>query len=226
MLEVKNISKSFNDNVVIKNFSLTIKDHEIVALVGKSGTGKTTFMRLINNLEKANKGSIAINDIVLCNTINDKIVYAKHKDTKKYHLQLGMVFQDYALFPNYDVLNNLLIAPLAQKIDTKENLTKKAKKILKDVELSNKINARIDTLSGGQQQRVAIARALMLNPAIICFDEPTSALDEETTNNISELIKKIAQDGTGVLIITHDKQFAKNTATRIINSNKFISKEN
>ena len=224
ILEVKNVTKKFNGLPVIQNFDFSIAAGEIVTLVGKSGTGKTTLMRLINNLEKADSGTIKIGNQLLCETKNEQSVYASKKDIRAYHNSIGMVFQDYQLFPNLTVLENCLEAPIAQKLDTKSNLIKKAEELLGQVRLSDKIQVMPSTLSGGQKQRVAIARAMMLNPKILCFDEPTSALDRESTVEIGKMIQKIATDQTGILIVTHDLEFAEDIGTRVVSSEEFINK--
>lgn len=224
ILEVKNVTKKFNGLPVIQNFDFSIAAGEIVTLVGKSGTGKTTLMRLINNLEKADSGTIKIGNQLLCETKNEQSVYASKKDIRAYHNSIGMVFQDYQLFPNLTVLENCLEAPIAQKLDTKSNLIKKAEELLGQVGLSDKIQVMSSTLSGGQKQRVAIARAMMLNPKILCFDEPTSALDRESTVEIGKMIQKIATDQTGILIVTHDLEFAEDIGTRVVSSEEFINK--
>lgn len=217
-LIVENLSKSFNNQPVIKNYHLTIDENEIVALVGRSGTGKTTFLRLINNLELADQGTIQMNGDFL---VKDG-AYVGKVGQRNYQNRMGMVFQNYELFPNLSVLENLLEAPLAQKLGSKEELKDRAMELLNSMEIVDKIDAMPSTLSGGQAQRVAIARAMMLSPDILCFDEPTSALDEESAKNIGKLIQTIAQQGTGILIVTHDNTFAKKYSTRIIASEDFL----
>ena len=217
-LIVENLSKSFNNQPVIKNYHLTIDENEIVALVGRSGTGKTTFLRLINNLELADQGTIQMNDDSL---VKDG-AYVGKVGQRNYQNRMGMVFQNYELFPNLSVLENILEAPLAQKLGSKEELKDRAMELLNSMEIVDKIDAMPSTLSGGQAQRVAIARAMMLSPDILCFDEPTSALDEESAKNIGKLIQTIAQQGTGILIVTHDNTFAKKYSTRIIASEDFL----
>ena len=217
-LVVENLSKNFNHQSVIRNYNLTIGENEVVALVGRSGTGKTTFLRLINNLEVADQGTIQINeDFLLIDG-----AYVDKEGQRNYQKRMGMVFQNYELFPNLNVLANLVEAPLAQKLASKETLEKKAMDLLSSMEIADKKTAMPNTLSGGQAQRVAIARAMMLNPDILCFDEPTSALDEESARNIGELIQSIAQQGTGILIVTHDNAFAEKYSTRMISSTDFL----
>lgn len=217
-LIVENLSKNFNHQSVIRNYNLTIGENEVVALVGRSGTGKTTFLRLINNLEVADQGTIQINEDFL---VIDG-AYVDKEGQRNYQKRMGMVFQNYELFPNLNVLANLVEAPLAQKLAPKETLEKKAMDLLSSMEIADKKTAMPNTLSGGQAQRVAIARAMMLNPDILCFDEPTSALDEESARNIGELIQSIAQQGTGILIVTHDNAFAEKYSTRMISSTDFL----
>lgn len=217
-LVVENLSKNFNHQSVIRNYNLTIGENEVVALVGRSGTGKTTFLRLINNLEVADQGTIQINEDFL---VIDG-AYVDKEGQRNYQKRMGMVFQNYELFPNLNVLANLVEAPLAQKLAPKETLEKKAMDLLSSMEIADKKTAMPNTLSGGQAQRVAIARAMMLNPDILCFDEPTSALDEESARNIGELIQSIAQQGTGILIVTHDNAFAEKYSTRMISSTDFL----
>lgn len=217
-LTVKNLSKNFNKQTVIKNYDLTIDKNEIVALVGRSGTGKTTFLRLINNLETADQGTIQINGDALVENGD----YAKKDGQRNYQNRIGMVFQNYELFPNLSVLDNLIEAPLAQKAGSKEELKEKAIELLASMEIADKAEAMPNTLSGGQAQRVAIARAMMLSPDILCFDEPTSALDTESAAGIGKLIQDIASRGTGILIVTHDREFAEKYSTRTIQSNEFV----
>lgn len=217
-LTVKNISKKFKEQLVINDYDLTIDENEIVVLVGRSGSGKTTFLRMINNLETADQGTIQINGDALSENGN----YVAKEKQKDYQNRIGMVFQNYELFPNLSVLENLIEAPLAQKADTKEKLVTKAMDLLASMEIADKADAMPNTLSGGQAQRVAIARAMMLNPDILCFDEPTSALDRQTAEGIGRLIQEIASRGTGILIVTHDNEFANKYATRIIQSEAFL----
>lgn len=217
LLTVENISKSFNKDVIIDDYSVTIGPEEIVMLVGRSGSGKTTFLRMINNLERADRGTIRING----DSLVEDGKYVTSDNQRSYQNRIGMVFQKYELFPNLSVLDNLIEAPLAQKIDSKENLRTKATELLQSMGIAEKADSMPSKLSGGQSQRVAIARAMMLNPDILCFDEPTSALDATSAEGIGSLIKEIAGRGTGILIVTHDENFASKYATRIIESKEF-----
>lgn len=219
-LRVTNLSKSYGDNLVIKNFDFKIEPGEIVVLVGESGTGKTTFMRLINNLEKADEGTIELGGITLR---DEKRGYSNSKVQREYQNNLGMVFQNYELFPHFTVMENLIEAPLAQKLGSTAELQQKAINLLEDMGLQQKADVYPSTLSGGQKQRVAIARSMMLDPQIICFDEPTSALDRRTADLIGNLIQKIARQGKGILIVTHDMEFSQAYGTRLIDSKTFMN---
>lgn len=222
-LKATNLTKKFNGIDVIRNFDFTIEAGEIVTLVGESGTGKTTLMRLLNQLEQADNGTITIDDHYLCReTPGGKIEYASKKERVSYSNQIGMVFQDYQLFPNLTVMKNCIEAPLDQKLMTKEQAIKKAELLLKQMNILDKKDVYPSTLSGGQQQRAAIARSMMLNPKIICFDEPTSALDRDSANEVGKMIQSIASSGTGILIVTHDIEFAEKFGTRVLSSDTFL----
>ena len=222
-LKATNLTKKFNGIDVIRNFDFTIEAEEIVTLVGESGTGKTTLMRLLNQLEQADNGTITIDDHYLCReTPGGKIEYASKKERVSYSNQIGMVFQDYQLFPNLTVMKNCIEAPLDQKLMTKEQAIKKAELLLKQMNILDKKDVYPSTLSGGQQQRAAIARSMMLNPKIICFDEPTSALDRDSANEVGKMIQSIASSGTGILIVTHDIEFAEKFGTRVVSSDTFL----
>ena len=218
ILTVENLTKNFEQQTVIQDYDLNISQNEIVVLVGRSGSGKTTFLRIINNLETTDQGTIKINGDTLCK--NGR--YVGKEQQRAYQNRIGMVFQNYELFPNLNVLDNLIEAPLAQKLASKKDLETKAMELLESMDIADKAKSMPNTLSGGQAQRVAIARAMMLNPDILCFDEPTSALDRESAAGIGKLIQAIARRGTGVLIVTHDKEFADKYGTRIIESEEFI----
>lgn len=221
-LKVQSLSKAYKDNQVIKDYDFEINPGEVVILLGRSGTGKTTFMRIINNLEEADRGTIEINGKPLAKDNGQKAVYGSNNARRAYQNELGMVFQDYQLFPNLTVLQNLIEAPLAQKIKEKDVLIEDAKNLLADVGLSDKADVYPSTLSGGQKQRVAIARALMLNPSVLCFDEPTSALDRESADQVGALITNLAKEQQkAILIVTHDTVFGKQIGTRIESSTEF-----
>lgn len=181
-LEVNDIKKSFGKNEILKGISFDLQKGEVLSIIGSSGSGKTTLLRCINFLEFAESGTITVNGEMIYDGVVDKKI--KEKDLRKKRLHFGLVFQDFNLFPQYDVLQNLTLAPSLLKMGTKEELEVGAKEIIKKVGLEDRINHYPCQLSGGQKQRVAIARALMLKPDILCFDEPTSALDPELTGEI------------------------------------------
>lgn len=223
LLKAQMISKTFNKAKIINHFDFEIDSGEIISLVGESGTGKTTFMRLLNQLEELDKGTISITGDFLCKmTTENKINYASKKERTRYSNKIGMVFQDYQLFPNLNVIQNCIEAPVQKKLMTIKEAREKAKALLKQMNILEKKDSYPKTLSGGQQQRVAIARAMMLSPEILCFDEPTSALDRQSSNSVGKMIKAIAATGTGILIVTHDTEFADKISTRSISSDAFL----
>lgn len=208
VLEVKNISKTFNENKVLNKFSLSAEEGEIISIIGPSGVGKSTLLRCINGLEKIDSGEILIN--------NKSLKRKKDKISKQANLEIGLVFQDYNLFLQYSVIKNITL-PLTEvlKIDKKEAIIK-AKELLKKMDLLSKQNSYPFELSGGEKQRVAIARAIATNPKIICFDEPTSALDPKLVKQVFKIIKELAKTGKTIIIVTHDIPFAKQISDRIV----------
>ncbi|MCC3867423.1 amino acid ABC transporter ATP-binding protein [Terrisporobacter mayombei] len=206
MLQVKNLNKSFGDNKVLDNISFEVNSGEVCVLLGKSGVGKTTILRCINGLEDFDEGEIIVDNCVM----KDKSHISKNRD------KIGMVFQNFNLFPHMSVLENIISAPINVLKKSKEEATKEAKEILKMVDLEDKINAYPYELSGGQCQRVAIARACALTPKILCFDEPTSALDVDSIEKVSKIIRDLKSKGMAILIITHDIGFANNIKDKII----------
>lgn len=215
-LKVSELNKSFKGKQVLKNVSFQVEEGEIVALLGQSGAGKTTVLRCINGLEKADGGSIEINDIPLFEEKSGKVVYCSGETMKEVRKNLGMVFQSYNLFPHMSVLENIIEAPVNVFKISKDEAMKNGNELLKQVGLEEKENAYPFELSGGQKQRVAIARACALNPKIMCFDEPTSALDPELTEGIATVIDGLSKKGMGILIITHDMAFAKRVAHKVL----------
>lgn len=223
-LEIKNITKKFGDTKVLRGISFEMEKGEVIAIIGSSGSGKTTLLRCINFLEKCDTGSITVNGTEIYNA--EKRDQYSDNYIRKSRLNFGMVFQSFNLFPQYDVLKNITLAPELMQIkrkmpDTeKKNIRRQIKEeayeLLKTVGLSEKAGAYPCELSGGQQQRVAIARALAMKPQILCFDEPTSALDPELTGEVLKAIKSLRDAGRTMIVVTHEMEFAKNVADRVI----------
>ena len=216
VLTVENLSKSFGKNMVFHDISFSVNKGEIVCIRGKSGEGKTTLLRCLTSLETPDKGSIKINNMYLCREENSQIKYAQKGELQAIRQEIGLVFQDFNLFPHMSVMENLMEAPVFLKNDSPDNIRKRALELLKSLELEGKEDSYPFQLSGGQQQRVAIARACMLNPSVLCFDEPTSALDEQTRGQISKIIRYLSSEGISIIIVTHDNAFADEIAQRII----------
>ena len=206
MLKVKNLNKSFGKNKVLDNINFEVASGEVCVLLGKSGVGKTTIIRCINGLEDFDDGEIIVDKCVMKN----KNHILKNRD------KIGMVFQNFNLFPHMSVLENIIAAPINVLKKSKEQSIKEAKEILKMVDLEDKMDAYPYELSGGQCQRVAIARACALTPKVLCFDEPTSALDIESIQKVSTIIRGLKEKGMAILIITHDIGFADNINDKII----------
>ncbi len=205
VLEIKNISKSFNNRTILKDFSLDVSQGEIVSIIGDSGAGKSTLLRCINALEMIDSGEIIINN----NAISKK-------NLKQARLDVGMVFQDYNLFPNYSVLKNVTL-PLTRVLNVnKQEAEIKARELLSQMNLLKRCDAYPYQLSGGEKQRLAIARTLATNPKVICFDEPTSALDPKLVKQIFKIIKELADSRKAILIVTHDIKFANEISNKII----------
>ena len=212
MLKAKNVKKSFGALPVLKGVSLEIKKGEVVAIIGKSGSGKSTFLRCLNNLEKVDGGSIEIAGKYL---VTDGS-YAPAKEMRSICLKMGYVFQNFNLFPHMNVLRNLTEAQICVLGRKKEDAEKYARELLGKVGLADKEKAYPFQLSGGQQQRVAIARALALKPEILCFDEPTSALDPELTGEVLRVIRSLKEKKTTMILVTHEMEFAKQASDVVI----------
>ena len=204
MLELKNISKRFKDRQILSNFNLTVEENKILAIVGPSGGGKTTLLRMLAGLEKIDSGEIIYNGESL-----------PIDELEKRNL-LGFVFQDFQLFPHLTVLENLVLSPIKTMNMSKEEAEQKASLLLEKLGLSKQINSYSNSLSGGQKQRVALARAMMINPKIIGYDEPTSALDPELRFEVEKLILQNKELGITQIVVTHDLQFAENIADSIL----------
>ena len=220
MLEVRSLRKSFGDNEVLKGIDLTLKKGEVLSIIGSSGGGKTTLLRCLNFLETANSGEIMVGGKSVFSAKEGE----KPKVTPEAQLSFGLVFQQFNLFPQYSVIENLMLAPTLRakrkttvgKRETAEEIRKRAEQLLFTVGLSEKADAYPCQLSGGQQQRVAIARALMLSPDILCFDEPTSALDPELTGEVLRVIRSLKDSERTMIIVTHEMEFARNVSDRVI----------
>lgn len=206
-LKVEKLYKNFDKKEVLKNINFEINDKEIVAIVGPSGSGKSTILRCLNMIEKPTKGAIYF----------DKYnIMKKNINLNKYREQVGMVFQQFNLFSNLNVLDNITIVPVKLGKLTEEQAQEKGRKLLKDIGLLEKEKEKPINLSGGEQQRVAIIRELMMEPKLLLFDEPTSSLDPQMTFEVLELIKKIAKTGMNMIIVSHELNFVKEVATRVI----------
>lgn len=207
MIEVKDLHKSFGKLNVLTGITETIKDQEVVCVIGPSGSGKSTFLRCLNLLEEPTSGSILVDGVEITDEKND---------VNKIRENMGMVFQRFNLFPHMSVLDNITLAPMKVKGIDKAKAEAEAMELLKKVGLVEKAKVYPDNLSGGQQQRVAIARALALKPDILCFDEPTSALDPELTGEVLKVIRSLAENKTTMVIVTHEMAFARDVADQII----------
>ena len=210
MLKLRKIKKSFGNLDVLKSIDLDIDEKEIVVLVGPSGGGKTTLLRIINMLERCHSGYIEVNGRVLCNDGR----YIDKKSMMEISKDVGMVFQNFNLFPHKSVIENIIEGPMRVLKKSKEQSKSEAREILSFLGLSEKEDSYPHQLSGGQKQRVAIGRALAMEPKLMCFDEPTSALD--LTEEVANVIKMLRKKGMTMLIITHDMTFAEKVASRII----------
>jgi polar amino acid transport system ATP-binding protein len=212
MLKINNIKKKFGNTEILKGVNLEIAQGEILVVVGHSGGGKTTLLRCVNALEHCDMGDIEINGKILCKDGK----YVDKKDLKEIRKDIGLVFQNFNLFPHMSVLENLIEAPQKVLGWSKEKSIKKAEETLGFLNLLEKKDNYPFELSGGQKQRVAIGRALVLEPKIMCFDEPTSALDPGLTGEVANLIKSLSSKGMSMMIITHDMDFAKSVSDRIV----------
>ena len=223
ILEVKDIYKSFGKTDVLKGVSFTLEKGEVLAIIGSSGSGKTTLLRCLNFLERADKGSITVGNKVVFDASEPE---PKASVTRIKQLSFGMVFQSFNLFPQYNVLENVTLAPLLhakesadykkRKKEIHAQIEETAKSLIARVGLSEKLKSYPCELSGGQQQRVAIARALAMNPEILCFDEPTSALDPELTGEVLKVIRGLKSSDSTMIVVTHEMEFAKSVADKVI----------
>lgn len=216
LIEVKNLRKTYGDHEVLKGITTTISQGEVIAIIGPSGCGKSTFLRSLNRLEEPTEGTILFEGI----DITDKKVNINQVREK-----IGMVFQQFNLFPNMTVKENIMLAPVKLGKMSKEEASKKADALLARIGLADKANAYPSLLSGGQKQRIAIVRALAMNPDVLLFDEPTSALDPEMVGEVLNVMKELANEGMTMLVVTHEMGFAREVANRVLFFNDGIIQE-
>lgn len=207
MIEVKNLVKSFDGNVVLNGISETIEKGEKVVIIGPSGSGKSTFLRCLNLLETPDSGEI---------WFEGEQINTKKCDINRVRRKMGMVFQHFNLFPHLTVLQNITLAPVMLKLQSKVEAEQNAERLLERIGLLDKADAYPNMLSGGQKQRIAIVRSLAMNPDMMLFDEPTSALDPEMVGEVLELMKELADDGMTMVVVTHEMGFAREVATRVL----------
>jgi len=218
MIQVKNLKKSFGNNEVLKDINASIKPKEVVVVIGPSGSGKSTFLRCLNLLESITDGQVLIEGI----DITDK-----KTDINKVRTEVGMVFQQFNLFPHKTVIENIILAPMRVRKLSTEKAKERGFELLRKVGLKEKADAYPDSLSGGQKQRVAIARALAMEPKIMLFDEPTSALDPEMVGEVLEVMKQLANEGMTMVVVTHEMGFAREVGDRVLfMDGGFIVEEN
>ncbi len=222
-LEVKGLRKSFGKKEVLKGIDFSLGKGEVLAIIGSSGGGKTTLLRCLDFLDFADEGQIYVNgNLIYDAAVNRKMSEAELRNCR---LHFGLVFQSFNLFPQYSVYENIMLAPKLLKTGTPEEIEQKANELLKKVDLTEKRDLYPCNLSGGQQQRVAIARALALSPDILCFDEPTSALDPELTGEVLRVIRGLKGADSTMIVVTHEMEFAKNVADKVIFIDKGIIEE-
>ena len=217
IIHTEHVSKRFGDLEVLKDINLTVEQGEVVCIIGPSGAGKSTFLRSLNQLEKITSGKIFIDDELFLHRENNHTVERVDPDKQKaLLLEMGMVFQQFNLFPHKTVLENIMLAPIYVKKMDPEQIRPTALELLAQVGLSDKANEYPSRLSGGQKQRVAIARALAMQPKIMLFDEPTSALDPELVGDVLAVMKQLAEAGMTMLVVTHEMGFAREVADRVV----------
>lgn len=207
LIEVEALRKSFGDNCVLDGITTDIRKGEVVVIIGPSGSGKSTFLRSLNLLEKPTGGQIFFEG---ADITDPEVNIDRHRQ------KIGMVFQQFNLFPHKTVKENIMLAPVTLKLKTQEEAAKQAEELIARVGLPDKADAYPDSLSGGQKQRIAIARALAMNPDVMLFDEPTSALDPEMVGEVLEIMKELAQSGMTMVVVTHEMGFAREVATRVL----------
>ena len=207
MINIKNLYKSFGKNEVLKGIDFTVNQGEVVAIIGPSGSGKSTLLRCMNLLETPTSGEVIFKDNNLT---------SKDTELEKLRQQMGMVFQNFNLFPHKKVIDNVILAPSLLKKGNQNDLKKEAQLLLEKVGLEDKSDAYPAQLSGGQKQRVAIARALAMNPEVLLFDEPTSALDPEVVGDVLKVMKDLAKEGMTMVVVTHEMHFARDVSDKVV----------
>lgn len=207
MIDVKNLKKSFGDVHVLKGITTHVNKGECICIIGPSGSGKSTFLRCLNLLEKPEEGEI---------TVNGQQLLDPKLNVDKFRENVGMVFQHFNLFPHLTVLENIILAPVHLKLQTRKEAEENARRLLERIGLLDKADTYPAMLSGGQKQRIAIVRALAMNPEVMLFDEPTSALDPEMVGEVLDLIRELADEGMTMVIVTHEMGFAREVATRVM----------
>ena len=217
MITVKNLKKNFGDLTVLKGIDVTIEKGECVVVIGPSGSGKSTFLRCLNRLEEPDGGEIDIEGTDLL---------SPHTDINEMRQRIGMVFQHFNLFPHKTILENVTLAPIKLKKMPQKEAEDAALELLRRVGIEDKASVYPSTLSGGQKQRVAIARSLAMNPQVMLFDEPTSALDPEMVGEVLDVMKKLAEEGITMIVVTHEMGFARNVANRVVFINDGVIQEN
>ena len=206
MIDIENLHKSYGEVQVLKGIDLSIKEKEVVVIIGPSGSGKSTLLRCMNYLEEPTQGTVSVDGILLDGEAN----------INKVREEVGMVFQRFNLFPHMTVLQNIMLAPVKVRHESKEEAEKVARRLLERVGLADKAENYPTQLSGGQQQRVAIARALAMKPKVMLFDEPTSALDPEMVGEVLDVMRKLAEEGMTMVIVTHEMGFAREVGDRLL----------
>jgi polar amino acid transport system ATP-binding protein len=216
LLKAENLQKHFDGTSVLKDISLQVNEGEVVAIIGPSGSGKSTLLRCMTQLERVDSGRIEVCGKLMAETLNNKVIYADNKTLHEIILEVGLVFQNFNLFPHFSILKNITDAQVKVLGTEPKEAEEKAVSLLDKMNLKDKADSYPCELSGGQQQRVAIARALALNPRVLFFDEPTSALDPELTGEILKVIRALAQEKMTMVIVTHEMAFARDVADRVI----------
>lgn len=209
MIELRNIVKKYGDSTVLKGIDMTVKDGEVVVIIGPSGSGKSTLLRQMNLLEQPTSGEVVVNGQTVSGKVKPEIIRSTHE-------KIGMVFQKFNLFPHYTVLENIIHAPITVKHMNRQSAIKEAMVLLEQIGLTDKKDSYPASLSGGQQQRIAIVRALAMHPDALLFDEPTSALDPEMVEEVLKVMKHLAKSGMTMVVVTHEMGFAKQVGDRVL----------